>query len=142
MMPVKKWLALAAALMVIAYALIPKAGFTEDEETLRLARVIYALAREESYETKLAIGTLAMNRVNSPWFGNTLGDVLAEQHQFPSGNRYDDRSLAAAHDVLSGRRVLDAACVYYQPKTVSIRRSDTPVQTVGSYAFYATDIVL
>jgi len=46
-------------------ALMPSASFTEDRDTVLLARAIYALAREESYETKLAIGTVAMNRVEN-----------------------------------------------------------------------------
>ena len=63
----RRWFALAAVVIFAACALSPKAGFTEDVDTVRLAKAIYALARSESYDAKLAIGTLAMNRVESPW---------------------------------------------------------------------------
>ena len=138
-MPMRRWIALAAAVVFAACALSPVTGFTEDVDTVRLARTIYALARDAGYDAKLAIGTLAMNRVDSPWFGDTLGEVLNEQHQFPQGRRYDAESLAAAHDVLSGRRNLDARMVYYQSAAAVERRPDAPAQTVGPFSFYVTE---
>ena len=97
-----------ALFIVIAMfvALVPTMGFTEDRNTVRLARTIYALAGDEEYSVKLALGTVVMNRVESAWFGKTLGEVLAEKHQFPAGTRYDAESLSAAHAVLSGVRTL------------------------------------
>ena len=135
----KRWIALLAILILGAFILTPKPGFTEDRDTVLLARAIYALARDDSYDAKLAIGTVAMNRVANPWFGDSLGEVLNEQHQFPIGSRYDADSLAAAHDVLAGRRALPAEALYYQTGSASEPRSDAPVETVGGFAFYATD---
>ena len=137
----KRWIALAAILILGVCALYPKPGFTEDRDTVMLARAIYALARSESYETKLAIGTVAMNRVDNPWFAGTLREVLNEQHQFPMGNRYDAESLSAAHDVLAGRRTLEKSAVYYQAVSATERRQDAPVKRVGGYDFYDTDRV-
>lgn len=140
LMPMRRWIALAVLTAVFAAcAFSPDTGFTEDADTVRLARAIYALAREDSYDAKLAIGTLAMNRVDSPWFGDTLGEVLDEQHQFPLGRRYDAESLSAAHAVLAGRRNLDARALYYQSSAATERRADAPVQTVGPFSFYAIE---
>ena len=136
----KKWIALLAILILGVCILTPKPGFTEDRDTVLLARAIYALARNESYDAKLAIGTVAMNRVANPWFGDSLGEVLNEQHQFPIGSRYDADSLSAAHDVLAGRRALPAGALYYQTENASEPRTDAPVETVGGFAFYATDV--
>jgi len=133
----KKYLALAAVLALIIAAMVPHAAFTEDRDTVLLARAIYALARGESYDAKLAIGTVAMNRVDSPWYAATLGEVLNEQHQFPYGSRYDEECLAAAHAVLSGHRTLDTAIVGYQSVNASDPRPETPAATVGSFNFYA-----
>ena len=132
----RKWIALAALAVLLACALAPNASFTEDRDTVLLARAIYALARNDTYDAKLAIGTVAMNRLDSPWFADTLGEVLNEQHQFPIGSRYDDESLRAAHDVLSGRRALGADALYYQSLNASQPRADAPLATVGGYAFY------
>ena len=41
------------ALLFLAVVL-PSLTFTEDQETVLLARAVYAVARDESYETKLA----------------------------------------------------------------------------------------
>ena len=135
----KKWIALICILIFALCALWPSAAFTEDDDTVLLARAIYALARDEGYDTKLAIGALVMNRVDNPWFSDTLEEVLTEQHQFPIGRRYDAECLNAAHDVLTGKRVLDARAVYYQSTRATERRADAPMETVGGYDFYMTD---
>ena len=138
-MPMKRWIALAAVAVLAVCALYPEAGFTEDRETILLARAIYALCREESYDAKLAMATLVMNRVDSPWFANSIDGVLNEQHQFPIGSRYDAQSLSAAHDALAGRRTLDAAAVYYQSAEATRPRQDAPVRTVGGLSFYTSE---
>lgn len=132
----RKWIAIIALAALMACALMPHVSFTEDRDTVLLARAIYALARSESYDTKLAIGTVAMNRLDSVWFADDLGGVLNEQHQFPIGRRYDAESLKAAHAVLSGRRVLSADALYYQSLSASQPREDAPLATVGGFAFY------
>ena len=132
----KKCIAFIALAALLTCVLLPGVSFTEDRDTVLLARAIYALARNESYETKLAIGTVAMNRVDSVWFGDTLYGVLNEQHQFPIGSRYDADSLAAAHAVLSGSRSLSRDALYYRSLTATQPREDTPLAVVGGYAFF------
>jgi len=136
----RKMLALMAVVVALVCALVPSVSFTEDEDTVLLARTIYALGKGESYETKLAIGTVVMNRVENAWFADTLGEVLEEQHQFPAGSRYDDESLEAAHAVLSGKRVLSASALYYQPLDAAAQWDAADlVQTVGNYGFYSSN---
>ena len=132
----RKWIALLALAALLACALVPNVSFTEDKNTVLLARAIYALARNDSYDAKLAIGTVAMNRLDSVWFADDLGGVLNEQHQFPIGSRYDAESLRAAHAVLSGKRVLGPEALHYQSLAASQPRSDTPLAVVGGFAFY------
>ena len=132
----RKWIALVAALALMACVLAPGVSFTEDRDTVLLARAIYALARNDSYDAKLAIGTVAMNRLDSVWFADSLNGVLNEQHQFPIGSRYDSECLAAAHAVLSGRRSLAANALYYQSLSASEPRTDKPLAVVGNFAFY------
>lgn len=134
----KKILAAAGIAALLACVLIPGVSFTEDRNTVLLAKAIYALAHDESYETKLAIGTVVMNRVEDPWFGGTLESVLTQKHQFPTGSRYDGESLSAAHDVLSGTRVLGPDALYYRAvDALEPWPDETPLEVVGGYAFYA-----
>ncbi len=132
----RKWITLLALAALLACALVPNVSFTEDKNTVLLARAIYALARNDSYDAKLAIGTVAMNRLDSVWFADDLGGVLNEQHQFPIGSRYDAESLRAAHAVLSGKRVLKPEALYYQSLAASQPRTDAPLAVVGGFAFY------
>ena len=133
----RKWIAAIAMLALLGCVLTPGVSFTEDEDTVLLARAIYALARNESYDAKLAIGSVAMNRLDSAWFADTLDEVLNEQHQFPIGSRYASESLSAAHAVLSGRRTLSRDALYYQALSASQPRTDAPLTVVGGYAFYS-----
>ena len=135
----RKWIAVLALAALLVGALLPGVSFTEDRDTVLLARAIYALARNDTYDAKLAIGTVAMNRLDSPWFADTLGEVLNEQHQFPIGSRYDADSLAAAHAALAGRRALPADALYYRAADATETWSEAPVKVVGGYAFYDAD---
>jgi len=130
---------LIAVAVMLACILVPGASYTEDDDTIHLARSIYALARNESYETKLAIGNVVMNRVENPWFGDTLSEVLNEQHQFPAGSRYDAESLSAAHDVLRGKRVVSENILYYRASDACGAWDAEAVKTIGSYSFYTED---
>ena len=134
----RKWIAAAVLLAVLACAMIPSVSFTEDRDTVLLARTLYALARNESYETKLALGTVVMNRLENNWFADSLGEVLGDQQQFPCGSRYDDESLDAAHAVLSGKRTLSGDALYYQAADASHSwGSEYRIDSVGNYNFYS-----
>ena len=125
-------------LIAMACMFAPSVSFTEDRDTVRLARTIYALGKTEAYETKLALGTVVMNRLESPWFSGDLGEVLDDQQQFPAGSRYDGDSLRAAHAVLSGKRNLPGSALYYQAADATLAWGDANrVDSVGGYNFYS-----
>lgn len=134
----RKLIAAAALLALLFCSLIPSVSFTEDRDTILLARTIYALGKGESYETKLALGTVVMNRVENPWFGDSIGEVLRDQQQFPAGRRYDDESLRAAHELLSGKRALGSDALYYQAADASAPwGGENRVDSLGNYNFYS-----
>ena len=134
----RRFIAGLVVLAAAAFMFVPSVSFTEDRDTVQLARAIYALGKSESYDTKLALGTVVMNRVENPWFANDLGEVLRDQQQFPAGSRYDDDSLRAAHAVLSGKRSLPDSALYYQAADASLAWGDANrVDSVGGYNFYS-----
>lgn len=53
-----------------------------DGDIKRMAAIIWCEARGESYEGQLAVGTVVMNRVESPRFPNTIQDVISQSGQF------------------------------------------------------------
>ena len=97
----RKWMVFIAAALLLACMLVPSVRFTEDNDTVLLAKVIYAQCKNEDYSAKLALGREVMRRVGDPWYPATLGEVLREQQQFPAGTRYDSESLRAAHAVIA-----------------------------------------
>ena len=119
---------------------LPSTRYTEDEDTVLLARAIYALGKDESFETKLKLGSVVMNRVENAWFPDDLGEVLSEPQQFPAGRRYDADSLRAAHELISGKRALDGDALYYQAADASVPWDDEYlVSSAGNYNFYCAD---
>ena len=134
----RKWLLPMALALVLLLGWIPSISYTEDEDPVLLARTLYALCRDESYETKLAIGAVVMNRVESVWFADTLEGVLTEQMQFPTAQRYDEASLQAARAVLSGTRVLSRDALYYQIADAREPLNERyQVASVGGYRFFS-----
>ncbi len=126
--------------LLFSAIVLPSLSFTEDQETVLLARAVYAVARDESYEAKLAVASAALNRVDDPWHPNTLRGVLEEKHQFPIGSYYDAESLRAAHEALAGRRNLPAGVMYFQSAAGASRWDDTYLyRTIGGLSFYTRD---
>ena len=134
---------LVAAVLALALAIcifLPSARYTEDEDTVLLARTIYALGKGESYATKLKLGSVVMNRLENDWFPDDLGEVLEDPQQFPAGSRYDADSLRAAHELISGKRALGSDALYYQAADASAPWSDEYlVSSAGNYNFYCED---
>lgn len=56
-------------------------SYTEEELDL-LARLIDSEGGSESYDTKLKIGSVVMNRVDDPSFPNTIQEVIYQKSQF------------------------------------------------------------
>ena len=125
------------AVLLVALFILPGLGLTEGDDTIQLARTIYTLGRDESYETKLMIGTVVMNRVENPWYPDTVREVLGQPHQFAHGTLYDDQSLQAAREVMMGRRELPAGVVELRTVETGDLSSDEKLYIIsGRYGFY------
>lgn len=98
-------------------------AYTEDQLRL-MSAIIFCEAGAESYNGKVAVGIVVMNRVNSDLFPNSISEVIYQKGQFSpvrSGalsrtlKLYDQGkftqknhkdSIKAARQVLEGRRTL------------------------------------
>ncbi len=136
-----KKLLLLLAVVCICVMIPSTHSYTEDTATVRLAQTIYAIAGDQDYETMLAVGTVIMNRVESPWYPASLEGVLSQQQQFPCGTRYSDDALAAAHEVLTGTRTLDSDIIAYQAKDASAPRDAEDIAAEsGNFNFFRTEL--
>ena len=118
-------------------ALFPMRVISEGEDTVLLARVLYTMCRDEDERTMMKVGSAIMNRVDSPWFPDTLGEVLSQAQQFPCGRKYDARSLDAALRLLDGARSLPAEALYAQRLSASSPLAESDLlEKSGGYGFY------
>lgn len=117
-------------------------GFDSADYQL-LARLISAEARGESYLGQVAVGAVAMNRVEHPSFPDTLSGVIYQRGAFScldDGQFYEDvadSAYKAATDVLNGLDPSGGAIYYYNPKTATNKwiRSRPIIATIGNHIF-------
>ena len=110
----------------------------EGDEAL-LAALIECEAGGESYEGKLAVGSVVMNRVASSYFPDTVVGVIYQSGQFSpvASGRFasvlakgaGSASLKAAKEVLGGRRTTNA--LYFRTNNGLIDGT-----VIGNHVFY------
>ena len=85
----------------------------------------------------LMIGSVVMNRVESPWFPATIEGVLNQPHQFVRGSRYDEQSLKAAREIMMGRSVVPDYVLYVHAlDSQNDWGTEDLYKTSGAYGFY------
>lgn len=110
-----------------------------DSDAYLLGAIIECEAGGESYEGKLAVGSVILNRVKSSYFPNTISGVIYQSGQFSpvaSGRLayrleagVSQSCLQAAQEVLNGNVTLN--CLYF-------RRNNGIIQgtVIGNHVFY------
>lgn len=107
-----------------------------------LAAIIYCEARGESYEGQLAVGSVVLNRVDSPSFPNTIAGVIYQSGQFSpvasgklamvlANGLQQESCNQAAKEVLAGNRTNNF--LYFRSANVTF---SFPVTIIGNHAFY------
>ena len=122
---------------------------TSNEDLHWLSRIIHAEARGESFQGKVAVGNVVLNRMKTAGFPNTVKEVVFEYTngipQFSpvaDGSIYlnpDEESIQAAREALSGVQPVGNATYFYNPTKVPsswISRTKSYVTTIGDHAFY------
>ncbi|GAA0355143.1 hypothetical protein GCM10008932_05180 [Alkalibacterium iburiense] len=109
-----------------------------------LARIIEAEAKGESYEGKLAVGQVVLNRVKHNQFPDTIYDVIYQPRQFEpvmNGTFYNEateESIQAAYEVLRQDEPIIDALYFYNP-TIAANQDwfDTLefVDEIGNHVF-------
>lgn len=104
-----------------------------------LAALIQCEAGGESYEGKLAVGSVVMNRVGSSRFPNTIAGVIYQSGQFSpvASGRFasvlasgaDSSCVSAAGEVLGG--AITVGSLYFRRNDGSI-----PGTVIGNHVFY------
>jgi len=118
-------------------------GVARNDDVQLLARLIHAEAQAEPYIGKVAVGAVALNRVESPSFPNTLAGVIYQPGAFESvtNGRINltpsQESVRAAIDALNGWDPTYGALFFWNPyKKVSAWIWSRPIVTqIGKHVF-------
>lgn len=125
--------------------LVPGESYYDSDSVYWLSRIINAESGNQSLEGKLAVGTVIMNRVESPRFPNTIYEVIMAPNQFSPArtgaiNREPNaESVTAAKLVLEGVRVGGNSLYFVNPTTSPnswAQRNRPYVTTIGAHAFF------
>jgi N-acetylmuramoyl-L-alanine amidase len=109
-----------------------------------LASIINAEARGESYQGKVAVGAVIINRVYHPSFPNSIKKVVYQSGQFtPVENGMidlspDDESFRAAYDAVSGLDPSQGSLYFYNPaksRNPDFFAEREEVVTIGNHVF-------
>lgn len=118
---------------------LPPFSSSDENDIRMLAALIECEAGGESYEGKLAVGSVVVNRVRSSYFPNTLVEVIYQSGQFSpvASGRYatvlsrgaSQECVRAATEVLAGNITLN--CLYFRRNTGIIQGT-----VIGNHVFY------
>ena len=109
-----------------------------------LARLVYAEARGESYKGKVAVAAVALNRVRSSSFPNTLSGVIYQSNAFESvsngsiNKKPDSDCLRAAREAMNGWDPTGGCLYFYnaaQVSTGSWIKSRVVKTVIGNHSF-------
>lgn len=118
-------------------------SFSADEIEI-LASIINAEARGESYDGKVAVGAVIVNRVYHPSFPNSIREVVYQSGQFtPVENGMinfspTNDSFKAAYDAVSGIDPSKGSLYFYNPKkskNPDFFADRTKMVTIGNHVF-------
>lgn len=135
------------AASVSAYGMVLSRGDISRDDIELLARLIHAEARGESFEGKVAVGAVIINRLASPDFPKNIREVILENnnrvYQFSpvqDGSinlQPDEESRQAALEALMGRDPTGGALFFYNPVIAEDKWIKTlPIVTrIGNHVF-------
>jgi N-acetylmuramoyl-L-alanine amidase len=109
----------------------------------QLARIIYSEARGESFEGQVAVGSVVMNRVQSPDFPDSISEVIFQSGQFTAldDGQYwltpNQTAYRAARAALNGTDTTKGALFYYNPAiaTSTWSKARPKISKIGNHVF-------
>ncbi len=119
------------------------AVIVDPAELALLAKLVQVEAGNESYEGKLAVASVVMNRVNSDDFPDTLKDVIYARNQFPPATnglldkaKASEDCIKAAKAALSGENNVPGAVYFFNAKREPGKlKLIEVVKVIGSHTF-------
>lgn len=119
-------------------------GGSYDKELYLLARLVHGEARGEPYKGKVAVAAVALNRVKSSSFPNSISGVIYQKGAFSAVSdgqinlSPDNEAIRAARDAMNGWDPTGGCLYYYNPKKTSNKwmLSHEVVLSIGEHVFF------
>ncbi len=124
----------------------PAVSISAEEKDL-FARLVEAEAKGESYDGKVAVATVVLNRVESPEFPDTvtgvIKEVVGDAYAFSPVQNGEinkpasEESIQAVEEALTREDTLNDSIYFYNPEiaTDSWIRTREVVETIGNHVF-------
>ncbi len=126
----------------------PSELYVTDDEVYLMAQTVFAESRSESFQGKVAVASVILNRVKNPNFPHSIEGVIKQKNAFScvkDGRIYvipDESCYAAVLSALKGNDPTSEAVFYYNPKTATSvwmkNISKKNATTIGNHVFFAT----
>ncbi len=118
-------------------------GLLSNQDINNLARLVYGEARGESFTGQVAVAAVALNRLFSQDFGNTVSEVIFQPGAFTAvsdGQFYltpDSSAYEAVRSALNGWDPTGNAIYYWNPKTATSKWiwSRSIITQIGNHVF-------
>jgi N-acetylmuramoyl-L-alanine amidase len=107
-----------------------------EQEKAYIARVVYAEARGETFEGKVAVAAVVLNRFESGQFGSTVKRVVFARNQFAVSRRYNDECMIAVMAAIDQRDAFPDDMYYFQASKRKHWRSFEYYTRIGNHSFY------
>ena len=115
-----------------------------DSDVIMLAATIQAESDNQSYEGKLAVGSVIMNRVKSSKFPNSISGVITQAKQFASyssgmvtaimAKGPNDTCMSVAKEVIAGKR--NGNWLFFMTKPYADKFGITGYTQIGDHVFF------
>ena len=116
---IEKIVSITIILLTLVGALNSSYGVSNQDRQL-LYRAVEAEVTGATYEDKLRVANVILNRLNSEHFPNTIRDVIYQNNQFciVTDNRINtvtvtDTSIRAVNDTLAGKWVMSSEVLFF-----------------------------
>lgn len=113
----------------------PSYAYSEQEKAF-IARVVYAEARGEIFEGKVAVAAVVLNRFESGRFGKTVKRVVFARNQFAVSRRYTAECMKAVEIAIDNKDAYPDDMYYFRVSKSKKWRNFDYFTRIGNHSFY------
>lgn len=111
-------------------------AYLYNEEDMELmARTVYAEARGEEFEGKVAVAQVILNRYESGRFGDSIRRVVLAKNQFAVSKKYDDECMEAVEAAIE-EKLHPEDMYYFRVSKKKKWRNFEFYDRIGNHSFY------